>query len=615
MKTYQLKKYSSLLILVCFTVFSNAFAQDEIQVAETRTIALLPFSNNGNAENDWIAVGLEYLVINKISVVSGLTSLDSKKVHSSMNQISFMGGTITEKQANQIGKLINADITVSGTYSDNSEELAFEIEYHNATNGRSLFKEKVRVQSKFLALVADRIVIQLLNISGLPVDENEELITKTSLTKNFKAFKSFILAFIESTNEQPNNKIAEGLFRQAIIEDDQFWEAYYNLGVVLFNTNQYNESIELFNTLISKQPNFYKSYFGRALIYENQKDYEMAISDFKKVIDLNPNEDKAFYHLGKIYIVLRRFDEANENLDTAKLLNSENPDNYYETGNMFIAQNKPGSAIDEYRHAVELEPDNMKFHQGLGEAYYYSRTYYNALYEFESILKVEPNSANANFMLGITIYKQAVLEQIVEAFLDLLDEDLLGAEEKQKLSNKSPVDSIKQAEFFEKIITAFSNAVNARPGFMQANFNLALSYLEIGQYEMAEKYFLETISIAPNLVPAYTKLAEVYEKTNRRQLALKQYKTVFYIDPEIFVEKPTLGRVHHYINVLDIFLDDLDTKRKENPNDIKLDLVMAKVYKARGNNSGAQQVLKNILSRDPSNSEAQAILASLQEVK
>ena len=271
-------------------------------------------------------------------------------------------------------------------------------------------------------------------------------------------------------------------------------------------------------------------------------------------------------------------------------------------------------SIPEYRRAVELNPDNNKYRQILGETYYRNKTYYNAQSEFQTILKNDHDNADANFMLGVTIYKQAVLEEIVDTFMGMLDiniEEISANDKTSSIANTR--DAAKRRRFFVEIIDAYTKAAQSRPKFTQATFNLALVYLEQGNLKQAEDHFKATLLIDPTLIQAHGKLAEVYEKTNRGHLAIEQYKKIFYLDPSIFVEQPTLGPVHQYIDILNICIKDLDEKIKENPNDAKTNLVLAKLFRAQGYIAKAANVLRSILTKNPQNKEAKTLLESIEK--
>ena len=597
------------LILAFFIIFTSlSFAQDK------RSIAIIPLRNDAGGGEDWIAGGVEYILVNKLSVLSGFYIVDHQIIEKGLKEISApLSGPVNEKVSGQLGRLIHVDATVSGRYENSGSQFEFEIFYHNTTNGDLIYKEKILAGKGELVKVADKIIKQLLLISGVSVSSAEQSLMSRSLTGNTQAFESFIKANIESRKPNFKENMVISLYKDAIAKDRNFWEAYYNLGIVYFNTKQYELALSQFNKIIQALPNFDKPYYGRGLIYEKQKKYDLALNDFKKVTEFNPNDPKPYYYLGKISILNNKFKEAKEYLDHSAELNPEYAPTEYEYGNLLVAQKNVRGSIVNYRRAVDLEPTNNKYRQTLGEIYYRSQIYYNALIEFQTILKNDPTDAVANFMLGVTIYKQAVLEELVEAFLDMLDETTDGqGQDEKKFNKKTGIDPIKRRKVYEDMVDAFSKAAKFRPKFMQATFNLALTYLEMGDLNNAERYFKATIIIEPDLVRSYSKLAEVYEQQGKLHLAIEQYRKIFYIEPAIFVNKPTLGELHQYKNVLNIFMNELEEKIKRNPNDAKSNLVLAKVFRAQGFNGKAANVLRGILNKNPSNQDAKTLLARIE---
>lgn len=601
-------KFKSIFLLFIFIV-STVVAEDK------RKVALVPFSNSSAAKNNWVPSGLEYMLNNKLSVVSGFFVIDKNVLLNTMSQFDIDPGKISDKNSGQIGRNTGAEVTVSGTIIDSASQLVFEVYYHNTTNGSLIHKEKIPASSSTLAEAADKVIAQLLNISGITVSSRERNMMKRRLTNSPQAFESFIKAYMESQKARSDTRYVISNFKAAIAKDKKFWEAYYNLGIVYFNTKKYRESLNEFNKIIKALPRFDKPYYGRGLIYEKQKKYDLAIRDFKKVTEFNPNDPKPYYYMGKISILAKKFTEAQTYLDKAAELNPDFAPTYYEYGNMQVAQKQIRKSINDYRKAVTLNPNNTKYRLTLGEVYYRSQIYYNALIEFNTVLKSIPNHAVANFMRGVTIYKQAVLEDLVEAFLDILDESngkKKGKVEK-KFTKSKGMDPVKRGKVYEDMVQAFTKAAQARPKFKQATFNLALTYLEMGKLALAENYFKKTILIAPKMIKAHMKLATVYEESGKLQQAVDQYKRVFYLQPGIFVHKPTLGPKHQYKNVLEIFMAELNKKVKRSPNNIEANIVLAKVFSAQGFNGKAANLLRSLISKNPRNNEAKKLLATIEK--
>ncbi len=587
-----------------------AFAQDK------RRIGLIPFINNsGDSGQDWISYGFEYYLYGKLSVVGGFYVPDKKEFHKALNKANFDGKNIDERLIYHAGKYGKVEVIVSGDYTLSGNTLTLNVAYSNAANGTPILTDTIVQPLDNFFEMGKKITNEIINLAGISVSATERNLLNFTFTHSIKAYKSFIQAYME--NEKPNGRIEKvtGLFRRAIREDATFWEAYYNLGIVYFNSGSYAQALEQFDKVIKALPGFDKPYFGRGLIYEKQKKYKLAIEDFKRVTKFNPNDYKPYYYLGKISIKDKSYKAAKDYLNHSIKLNPDYAKSYFQLGNIYYVQKKYRKAISYYKKAVKLNDKNAKYHLKLGDTYYRSQIFYNALEEIDASIALDPTNYVSYFLRGITVYKLAVLEELVNAFLDILSETpTTHAKEAKpgKFHKDTAIDPVAKKQVYLDMATAFENAIKLRPSFMEATFNLALTYYEMGNYADAEKYFLRTIQLNPNLIRAHMKLAELYSKQHRKQEAIEQYRRVFYIQPAIFVSHPTLGPEFQYINILNKFRSELENEVNRNPNNPQNNLLLAKLFYAQGHYGKAANLARKVLSISPSNKSAKNLLKKIK---
>ncbi len=595
-------------IIIFLLILSSLFAQDK------RRIGLVPFENKGNSKYDWVSYGLEYLLLNKFSVISVFYIPEKDIFKKALQESGYGTRPLDERMIYHIGKNAEVEVTISGSYVVNGNTLSVQVDFSNTFNGSKILTNHYNQPLSQFFDIANKIVYDMINLAGNGISDSEKRLLEFKITGSVKAFESFVRGYMESEKANPRPEVVIGLFRKAIREDSKFWEAYYNLGITYFNAHKYDEALKQFNKVIQALPGFEKPYYGRGLIYEKQKKYDAAIADFKKVTELNPNDYKSFYYLGKIEVRQKQYKEAEKDLTKAKTINPDFAPIYYELGNIYYNQNLYQQAIPHLRKATELQPENANFHLKLGDSYYRSQVFYSAYNELKKTIELRPNDAIAYFMLGITVYQQAVLEELISSFLDMLSNDTnRKADENVEFNKKSAaLDPVKQRKVYEQMVDAFSHAIQAKPRFMEATFNLALTYDEMGDKEQAEKYYKKALQIKPNLVRAYVKLAELYTATGRKDEAIEQYRKIFYIEPALIVQNPTLGAEHQYINIYKKFHQELDEKLKANPNNPKNNMILAKIYQSQGQYGKAANVLRKVLSHSPNNGEAKAMLAKMQ---
>ena len=603
--------FSGLIILI---LMSSVLAQDK------RKIALLPFFNEKpNSQYNWMAFGLEYYLRNKLSVLSGFYLPEKKVLKKVLDEVGYGKAPLDERVIYHIGRYAKVEMTISGSFFVDNGIITLKILYSNAYNGTTIFSSQLRKPVNQFFELGNQVIEQLISLTGIRVSPLEKRLLSFTLTNSVPAFESFIKAYME--NNTPNARIEKvtSLFRQAIQKDPEFWEAYYNLGIVYFNAENYPKALEQFNKVISALPNFSKPYYGRGLIYLKQGNYDLALKDFERVKEINPNDYKAYHYLGRVLRKQKKFDEAEKSLKKATEINPDFAPAYFEWGNVYYDKKIFRKAIEYYRTAAELDPQNYEYHLRLGDCYYRSQVFYSALSELDKSIELQPDNPYAYFLKGLTIYKQAVIEELISAFLELLtaqdtqSAELIKINKRRRHNNSLRMDPIKKKQVYLDMAIAFTNAVKYKPDFKEAIFNLALTHHEMKNYELAEKYYILVLTLDDSLLRVYLKLAELYTETGRKDLALEQYRKVFYLNPAYIVKHPTLGPEFRYLNILEKFKKEVEEKLAKQPNDEKANITLAKLFEAQGNYGKAANLARRVLAFNPQNKEAKELLKAIDQ--
>ena len=593
------------------------FLITSIQGQDRRKIGLIPIVNESGKRYDWVSYGVEYLLYNKLSVLSGFYVIEKESFKDALKTAGIVSVVPDERQIYRLGKDTGVNVTISGRYKVAANTLSLEVIYSNAFNGTAILTTQFQEPLGNLFEISTKIVDQLITLAGINTQSSERQLFGLSITNSIKAFESFIMAYMEEEQDTGRREAIIGLLRRAIKEDPSFWEAYYNLGIVYFNTGRDNLALDQFNKVIDAIPNFDKPYYGRGLIYENQGKYKDAIADFLKVTEFNPNDHKPYYYLGKLSIKDDDYNSAIKYLNKAIELYPEYAAAYYELGNIQYNQDNYRNAIPFYKSATEYNPGNAQYQLLLADSYYRTNTYFSALEAVNKSIEIDPGNPLAYFLQGITVYKEAVMEELIEAFLDLLSQNDNTSSDAANTSfdfkkKSTAIDPVKKHDVYVKMAESFKKAIDAKPSFMEATFNLALTYHEMGDLVQAERYYKAALQLKPDLIRAYMKLADLYTTLNRNDEAIDQYRKVFALEPSLILEQQTLGPEHNYVNIYKEFRGELDEKLKLNPNDPKNNLIMAKIFKAQGNYGKAANLLRRVLTQSPNNQEAKSLLASIQ---
>ena len=107
-----------------------------------------------------------------------------------------------------------------------------------------------------------------------------------------------------------NLNVAISKYKKAISLNKNFWQAYYNLGLVQKNMGQIPAAIGNYNTSLSINPNYDRGWYSLGIAYKDNGELKKAEEAYKKAIQLNEKYEKAHKNLGDIYMDTTRYEEA-----------------------------------------------------------------------------------------------------------------------------------------------------------------------------------------------------------------------------------------------------------------------------------------------------------------
>ena len=96
-------------------------------------------------------------------------------------------------------------------------------------------------------------------------------------------------------------------------------------GMAYFAMNQFEKSLNDFETSIQNDPKAYRSYYYKGIVYSVQKKYDMAIECFTKSLEINEFQAHTCFRRTIAYFEIKEYEKSMKDLDTALKLGL-NPD-------------------------------------------------------------------------------------------------------------------------------------------------------------------------------------------------------------------------------------------------------------------------------------------------
>jgi len=280
--------------------------------------------------------------------------------------------------------------------------------------------------------------------------------------------------------------------------------------------------------------------YKQAVTYYSQGDYNRAIQELKPDLDKSPNWEFGHRLLGLCYLGINNNALAVSSLSRAAELNSTAFSTYYGLGQAYFSMQRYNDAISSMNRAEPLaaresnpEAEKAKIHLIRGSAYYRANQYANAVGDLQNAIRTNASNWSLHSMLGISYFNLNRTDEAIQTLEKAISlkpgeemtKDVLG-----KAYLKKGVQSLSDKQY-AAAVQSLTKARSHNPDDGYINYNLAEAYLFQKQYPAAEKALVAASNQLPNNAGVLTRLGLVYERQNKRDLALKAYQKAYELNP------------------------------------------------------------------------------------
>ncbi|SVB02346.1 uncharacterized protein METZ01_LOCUS155200 [marine metagenome] len=163
---------------------------------------------------------------------------------------------------------------------------------------------------------------------------------------------------------------AKDYYEKALAFDQNFYLAYFQLGVLEKKMGNSQLAIEHLNKVLEVKPDHDKSWFTLAVVYESDGKENYAIEHYTKAIEINPSYSKAYGNLGKLYTKQKNYDMAEDVLKTVtQTIDPEYPDGFMRLGLLYLEQEKNELAAENLLGSTRLDNKDYLKYKSLAEVY------------------------------------------------------------------------------------------------------------------------------------------------------------------------------------------------------------------------------------------------------
>ncbi|MFH1673938.1 MAG: tetratricopeptide repeat protein [Pseudomonadota bacterium] len=258
------------------------------------------------------------------------------------------------------------------------------------------------------------------------------------------------------------------------------------------------------------------SKFYQADIYYKNGNYEKCLQELKQLLTTNKNDPYVHYNLGLAYSRLKKnfLAKTEYELALASQLTEDIPEIYKELGGLYRRQHLYEQAVDVYSKALKIVPGSREIRNCLVNAYQETGNMELAIRE----CKRKPR---LYFTLGNLYCRLGRYDDALAAYTKATLEDNPN---RRKTYNNIGIAYGKKGDA-QQALQFYQRALEEDPRYIPPHINMGILHRSIGKYDLAEKHYLQALSIASDCQAALLNLGILYDiYMNKQDEAIKNYQ-------------------------------------------------------------------------------------------
>ncbi|MFB2933876.1 tetratricopeptide repeat protein [Aerosakkonemataceae cyanobacterium BLCC-F154] len=159
-------------------------------------------------------------------------------------------------------------------------------------------------------------------------------------------------------HQQQQFTAAESKYREYLAGNSDRAEAWLNLGILYYQTENYLEAQAAIAKSLELDPVNSQSYYALGYCLEQTQNITEAISAYEDAIAIDPTLTDAYNNLGNLLLETGKIPEAEAIFRQAIAANPQHFGSYINLGNLLLQQNQVDLAIEVYQAALKFNPEN-----------------------------------------------------------------------------------------------------------------------------------------------------------------------------------------------------------------------------------------------------------------
>ena len=293
-------------------------------------------------------------------------------------------------------------------------------------------------------------------------------------------------------------------------------EVHNNLGVAYFKADKTKKAIQQYKTALELKPDYVAAMnnLGNALKKNGQ--YNDAEPYFRRALQITPNSPILNLNLGICLLGNQQIEAAIPYLEKAAIISGFEIPAYNSLYDAFQNSHQEKQAVKYFSQLREKNPNQPIAHYILGKANTKKGHYQQAIVNFSEALRLHPN------YLDTAIHRQKIFHRIkqIEHAIELLENKRRAEPQDHQLLYQLG-ELYNQKEEIHKAKQYYLKSLEIQRDYVPALNKLGFLYASIGRYEQAIGIYSRLSEILPSHNSIDYNIACMYSKLNKKKKAIE----------------------------------------------------------------------------------------------
>ena len=329
-------------------------------------------------------------------------------------------------------------------------------------------------------------------------------------------------------HQQGKLEQAEVVYRLLLEIDAKNSDALHLLGVISYQTSQYQSAVDLINQAIQINPFIASYYSNLGLALQELKLYTTAVASYDKAIELKNDFADAYSNRGNALKDLQLLDAAVSSYEKAISIKPDYAEAYYNLGISLRELKQLDAAVSSYNKSITLRPNYAEAYSNKGIALRELKQLHAAIDSCKMAIALKPDYAEAYCNLGVALQD---LRNFDAALANYDKAIAIKSDFAMAYSNRGNI--LKELKQLDAAVTSYKKAIALKPDYAEAYYNLGIALQLLKQFDEALFSYKKAITLKPDYAEAYFIMGTALEELKLFDAAVKSYDKAFDLNESV----------------------------------------------------------------------------------